>query len=310
MFSVVIPFYNSCSTINRSVESVFSQTLPATELILVDDGSTDGGGLDLPGVRLLRQSNQGVSAARNAGIRAAKQPYVAFLDADDIWDTTHLETLRDLIADYPNCHWYSSSFRNVYADGRVEVLVELPPRGPLDYMLWIGQARGLPIHSSGLVVRRDLFDEIGMFKVGCRYGEDEELWVRAQLHGPLGFTAVPTLSYYLDTPGNTASVRGNGHTYSGCLVDPATDLLLAALREGRVPSRLKRSACAFADLRLLPKARACLEQADPAGARVYLFLSSGSVQRKRLWAYQLLGFLPPQFLRGLLRVKKRLQSRV
>ncbi len=95
--SVVIPLFNGASFIERALISVETQIVSPSEVIVVDDGSTDGGG-DLverkfPHVAVLRQSNQGEGPARNAGIRQASSDWVAFLDADDIWGHNHLEMM-------------------------------------------------------------------------------------------------------------------------------------------------------------------------------------------------------------------------
>ncbi len=85
--SVVIPTFNRARVISRALESVFLQTRPPDEILLVDDGSTDDTAAqvraEFPGVRLIEQENRGVSAARNAGIRAATGTWIALLDSDD-----------------------------------------------------------------------------------------------------------------------------------------------------------------------------------------------------------------------------------
>ncbi|RCK75877.1 MAG: Beta-1,3-glucosyltransferase [Ignavibacteriae bacterium] len=106
LVSVVIPTYNRADTIMRSLNSVFSQTFQEYELIVVDDGSTDNTyeiikDLD-PRLKIISQQNQGVSAARNNGIRASKGKYIALLDSDDEWDPLYLEACISFLTNHPD----------------------------------------------------------------------------------------------------------------------------------------------------------------------------------------------------------------
>jgi len=93
--SVVIPTYNRVDLLERALDSVLGQTLPANEIIVVDDGSTDNTVSTLkplhPEVKFIQQDNLGVSAARNTGISAARHEWIALLDSDDIWHVNKLE---------------------------------------------------------------------------------------------------------------------------------------------------------------------------------------------------------------------------
>ena len=100
-FTVVIPLYNKALYIHKAIQSVLLQTHKAKELIIIDDGSTDGGGQGLEElgncIKVVRQQNAGGGAARNLGIALAKEEWVALLDADDFWDPEHLHELSRII---------------------------------------------------------------------------------------------------------------------------------------------------------------------------------------------------------------------
>ena len=109
LFSIIIPLYNKARYIEATLNSIIAQSLTDFEVIVVDDGSTDGS-YDIVihiaehdgRVRLLRQANGGVSSARNTGIRTAQGTWIAFLDADDTWDSDYLQQMHELILRHPD----------------------------------------------------------------------------------------------------------------------------------------------------------------------------------------------------------------
>jgi glycosyltransferase involved in cell wall biosynthesis len=122
--SVIVPTYNRASLLREAVDSALSQSLPPLEVIVVDDGSTDETEAVLetltrnPAVQTMRQRNQGVSVARNAGAARARGRYLAFLDSDDVWDRDKLLVQRRAIDDHPECRWCITGSRIVDPEGR------------------------------------------------------------------------------------------------------------------------------------------------------------------------------------------------
>ena len=118
-FSVVVPLYNKRATVVRTLDSVFAQTFGDFELIVVDDGSTDGGDdlvqahYDDARLRLHRQPNAGPAAARNQGLALSRGDYVTVLDADDTWRPEYLQTAVDVFTAHPECGAFTSSFGRV-----------------------------------------------------------------------------------------------------------------------------------------------------------------------------------------------------
>lgn len=216
-FSVIIPLFNKGTYILRTVVSVLAQTYPAGEILVVDDGSTDGGAealvtAALPGVRILRKANGGVSSARNAGAAAAAYPYLVFLDADDEWDVDALTTFRQLVLDYPKAGLYGVNNRFVYPDGRVLVdpypeLFGSAASGILpDYFAVFARHRRSPFSNSGCCIPARVFQEVGGYREGVRLTEDSDLWCRIALLHPIAYAKEAKVSYRMDTLGSTHQV--------------------------------------------------------------------------------------------------------
>src|SRR5215469_15961443 len=114
-FSIVVPLYNKASEISRCLSSALSQTYENFEIIVIDDGSTDGGDAIVRSfhddrLRFLQQENRGLAETRNNGVRAARAAVIAFLDADDEWLPTHLEEIARLVRLHPQAGVYSAGF--------------------------------------------------------------------------------------------------------------------------------------------------------------------------------------------------------
>lgn len=185
--SVVIPTYNRLALVVEAVESVLAQSHEGLELIVVDDGSTDGtmealerrfAGDDR--VRLLRQPNGGTASARNRGVAEARAPWTAFLDSDDLWDPGYLASQLALLAASPEVDTVLSDVRYQNQRRAAATLFEDPDfLAPTSLSAMCRGAWGLP---SAMVVRTDIVRELG-FSARYRIIEDTEFLMRFHVRG-------------------------------------------------------------------------------------------------------------------------------
>ena len=209
MFSVVIPLYNKAPYIEKAIRSVAAQTCRDFELIIIDDGSKDGGfeiakkllaALTPPlgGWGATCQSNQGVSVTRNNGVKLAKYDYIAFLDADDWWETTYLEEMKNLIVQYPEAGIYASSYYKVKNGKHIQANIGVGDgfhQGLINYFQVYAKTLWMPLWTGATVIKKNIFHENNGFKPTLKLGEDFDLWVRVALKYPVAFLNKP-LAYY------------------------------------------------------------------------------------------------------------------
>lgn len=218
VISIVIPLYNKGDEILKTLDTVFGQTVSDYEILVVDDGSTDGGEAKVEAVsdarvRLIRKENGGVSTARNAGMKAAVSDLIAFLDADDEWDPDHLETLIRLRATYPEAGLYTTHHVRMSESGKAELhsFAGIPPR-PWEGVLgnyFLSAIRGMnPVWTSACAVPKSVFADIGLFDEEMRKSQDVQLWNRIASKYPVAFSWSGT-AYYRKDAGNRISKNRN-----------------------------------------------------------------------------------------------------
>ena len=188
----MIPAYNVAEHLPRCLRSVLGQSRPPEEVLVVDDGSTDGTAAAAsrfgPPVRVIRQQNAGASAARNRGILEARGQFVAFLDSDDEWLESHLANAARTFEAHPELQWYCDPTEAIRPNG-IRVLFQASPdpgeaeEGVLSDFL-VAQARHWLISTDSVVVRRSAFAEVGLFETSLPVGEDRDLWFRLGLRFP------------------------------------------------------------------------------------------------------------------------------
>lgn len=219
--SVVIPAHNLEAYIARAVRSVLAQTESVEEIIVVDDGSTDGTAavveaiiaeLGTALVRLTRQEHAGAGAARNAGIHAATSEWIAFLDGDDEWTTEKIAVVRRAICEHADATMVVHDCVSVALDGSER---ERPlhrafdPEGRLLPQLY----RSNFLATSAVTVRREKILAVGGFDVSLPAAQDYDVWLKLATDAHLLFVPEP-LERYITRPG---SITGQVFERVACL---------------------------------------------------------------------------------------------
>jgi len=180
--SVVVPAFNAARTLTETVESALSQTVRDLEVIIVDDGSSDGTvavarSIQDPRVRVVTRENGGAAAARNTGISEATGTWVAFLDADDIWLPTKIERQLAYAAEHPDVHALQTGA--TFVDDQLRVLSVRRCKESVDALWETLLFENLPAFLSTLMVRRSKFDEIGGFDTALEILEEWDMAIKA-----------------------------------------------------------------------------------------------------------------------------------
>lgn len=243
--SVVIPCFNAERYIASTLRAVQAQSGAELEIIVVDDGSTDGSAAlverDFPAARLLRRANAGVAAARNAGIAAAGGEWIAFCDADDIWLPGKLAAQFEAMEAVPGCRMSYTAWHVWFSDAPepepalLQRLAEdatsprwagasgwLYPELLLDCVVW----------TSSVLMQHSLLDEIGDFDTSLRIGEDYDLWLRASRATTIERVARPLALYRQHPASITRSAPRDN--YRGRVVQRALDSWGLAGPDGRL----------------------------------------------------------------------------
>ena len=216
--TAVIPLFNKAERIKVALDSVLEQSRPVDEIIVVDDGSTDGGhdivaAYREPRLRLLRRDVPGAGgyAARNLAISAATAEWMAFLDADDVWQPDHIDRLAALATSWPAAGCLATRFTHVFLDRREpqRLSASLLNGGPsgvaitFDEFLaaWLA-TRECPLWTGAVAVHREVLTRTGGFpETGAERGGDKDLWLRIARATDIAFSPVATADFYRDVSG-------------------------------------------------------------------------------------------------------------
>lgn len=205
--TVIIPLYNKKDEIGRAIDSVLNQSYKNFEVMVIGGKSTDGGenivkSYNDSRIHLIQETGNGVSAARNQGIDEAKSQLLAFLDADDEWYNNFLETIVYLYYQYPNAGIYGTSFDRCVIDFcKVNKVNGLPSKeweGYLpSYFNVYAKSGHPPFSPSCVAIDKSVFDNIGMFDINSKRGEDVEMWFRIAMRYPVVFTTKVCARYHI-----------------------------------------------------------------------------------------------------------------
>jgi glycosyltransferase involved in cell wall biosynthesis len=326
--SIILPTYNRAYTLPATIDSVLAQTYPAFELIIVDDGSTDGTG-DLIAsrygtdarVRYHARKNGGVSAARNTGMQLAGGEVLVFCDSDDCWAADKLQLQMTTLERFPETNLVWSDVTAVDSAGAVlherytRVCYPAWQAKPLDALfakseelargrrVYVGDifatmVSGSLINMPTVAIRATLAARIGVFDESMRVGEDYDFCLRACSVGQVAFIDAPTVRYRI---GSTDQL-----THSSLHADQARNWFRAVARfreEGRLPSAVLAGKYGWLGM-------SELESGTRAAARAAFWQAIRHGSRSpRLWVELLATFLPPAADKALRALPRSISSR-
>lgn len=309
-FSVIIPLYNKAPYIRGTIDSVLAQTCQDFEIVVVDDGSTDGSAdildtLTDPRLRVVRQPNAGVSAARNRAISMANGQWVAFLDADDWHHPQYLASLVLAQDMHPEADIVATQYMPV--EDTINVWPPMPalPAKPLSVELindlperWM---KGPTFTTSSVCIRTALLQEMHpCFAVGESHGEDLDMWFRAAERSPIALVMTPLVAYRISVEGSL-SLKNPTLT-----LPPFLARLRKRARAGTMPALKRRSALKLVANQEISMARDALASGQRveairllcsghdakssvrwwSTAAMTVFVPGGLVRRWQLWRVQ------------------------
>jgi hypothetical protein len=302
-FSIVIPLYNKAPYIAYTIESVLAQTLADYEVIVVDDGSTDGGAelvaaMTDQRLRLVRQSNAGVSVARNRGIEQARGQWVVLLDADD-WH--HPRFLASLVAAqeiYSQADAVATQFMTLSDQEynwpprwpdmanllNVELITDLPTR-------WM---KGPTLCTGSVAIRTVRLHQMQpCFPAGESQGEDIDLWFRIAEQTPIALVKAPLLAYRRVVKGSLTA-----HHDMTLFLYPAIQRMQERALSGALSGQQRRSALRFVAQHKISQARHAITSGQRLEAMYWLIRGHHAAGSKRWWVTAVMTlFFPGRLVR-------------
>lgn len=303
--SVVIPLYNKEKRIASCLKSVMQQTVKPSEIIIVNDGSTDNS-LEIARAimesyqgkyRIIDQENQGVSVARNSGIEASNSDFVALLDADDEWYSLFVEKAIALVNDYPDADLYCFA-HNVY-DPNIGLLQ--PKQGlPLGFRGYVkdffeSSLQGSVAKSSKVVIRKQSLFKMGGFPKNAKVCEDIFVWIMLANYGSVAFDSYIG-SLVNQIPDNSRQQRKGEMPYP-----------LIYFSDHKNFNQLSKSGKKYLKSVFLKQIYVSLLNQDQEGARNKIKIGSKLFPLASIVILPIIGFLPKSILVFIRRFKRKRQ---
>jgi len=297
--SVVIPLYNKERHVARAIQSVLDQVFRDFELIVVNDGSTDGSVEAVKTftdarIRLVHRehvNSGGGHAARNLGIAEARADLIAFLDADDEWLPGHLETIKRLSEKYPGCGAFATAYAVVAPDGKRWVHAsDGIPAHPWEGIIpsYFRSAPTYPVVTISVAIPRRVFDSVGLFPVGVSQGGDTDTWCRIALEYPVCYSTQVGAVYHKEADNRVCLLNRPLGEFG------RAKAIRDALRTGRVPVEHRRDAFEFMAFSQIRVAGRNISAGYPRQARRLLQSCRGTRRYARVWWLLMLQtMLPP-----------------
>lgn len=235
-YSVVIPLYNKEECIEATVRSVLAQTVSEFEIVIVDDGSTDHSvkiinSIQDSRIRIIAQRNQGVSAARNTGIKNASGQYVCFLDADDLWENNFLETVDELIHKFPTAKVFCPSYRVSYGKRIVNPKwrsVDPEKDSLVNDFYEMATGAFWVTHSSCTVVEKEALERLNLwFPVQEKVYEDFLFWIQLGSKVDVAHGNRICATYFRITQNNARKSHFQKLLYSKSYMDTLDELIVS-----------------------------------------------------------------------------------
>ena len=212
--SVIIPTFNRKKTLGRAIQSVSNQSLSPFEILIIDDGSNDGtkewAKESFQDIKYIYQNNQGVSSARNKGIKYAYGDWVAFLDSDDEWLPNKLYEQVKAIGSNPEIKFFHTNEIWIRNGVRVNQMKKHKKYGGYIFDKCLDICRVSP---SSVLIKKEIFDDIGTFDESLRVCEDYDLWLRITSKYPVVFLDIPLIYKYGGHAGQLSKVNDGIESY-------------------------------------------------------------------------------------------------